>query len=139
MLRAIGAEDHKNAANMLQWVTWAIRPLTLEELAVAIAIRPGKTSMSAIEDEMETNLRRVLTLFFGPMLKIEPDDTVHLVHQSAKDFLIEGNFLPAFHLSPMECNIKLALSCLTYLSFEECEDGPVAGAWKKQAKEEIER
>jgi ankyrin repeat protein len=139
ILRKIKSEDHKNAANMLQWVTWAIRPLTLEELAVAIAIRPGKTSMSAMEDEMETNLRRVLTLFFGPMLKIESDDTVHLVHQSAKDFLIDGNFLPAFRLSPMESNMNLALSCLTYLSFEECEDGPVAGEWEWDANAEIER
>jgi ankyrin repeat protein len=139
ILHKINTEDHENAANILQWVTWAMRPLTLEELTVAIAIRPGKTSMSSIEDDMETELRHVLTLFFGPMLKIEPDDTVHLVHQSAKDFLIERNFLPAFRLSPMECNMKLGLSCLTYLSFEECEDGPVAGEWDWHNNAEIER
>jgi hypothetical protein len=101
ILRKINTEDHENAADILQWVTWAMRPLTLEELTVAIAIRPGKTSMSSIKDDMETELRNVLTLFFGPMLKIENDNTVHLVHQSAKDFLIDGNFLPLWFTRDM--------------------------------------
>jgi hypothetical protein len=142
ILRKIHTEDHENAANILKWVTWAMRPLTLEELAVAIAIRPGTTSMSAIEDDMQTNPRKVLTSFFGPMLKVEDDNTVHFVHRSAKDFLIEGtNFLPEFRLSPMECNLQLAMSCLTYLSFEECEDGPVVGqwVWKTGVNQSIER
>jgi hypothetical protein len=81
-LRKIPPEDQKRAENILQWVTWAMRPLTLKELAIAIAIQPGKTSMSTIEDDMETDLRKVLMSLFGPMLKLEgdgPDGTVHLV------------------------------------------------------------
>lgn len=59
-------------------------PLNLEELAIAIAKQPGKTSMPTIEDDMETDLRKLLMSLFGPMLKLEgdgPDGIVHLVHQ----------------------------------------------------------
>jgi ankyrin repeat protein len=128
ILRDIQPEDQEIAENILQWVTWAMRPLTLEELTIAIAIRPESTSMSSIDDDVERDLKQVLRLIFGPMLRIELDNTVHLVHQSAKDFLVE-NHQSIFRLSQMECNLHLALSCLVYLSFDECDAGPVKGSW----------
>ncbi|KAF8539827.1 hypothetical protein BDD12DRAFT_909826 [Trichophaea hybrida] len=134
ILRKIRTEDQKTATSILQWVVWAVRPLHLQELAIAIAIRPGRhTSMPSMEDDMHTDLRQVLRLIFGPMLRIEDGDTVHLVHQSAKDFLsgmnssTEGGLsLPVLVTSPVESNMQLAESCLAYLSFDECEVGPVA-------------
>ncbi|KAA8893974.1 ankyrin repeat-containing domain protein [Sphaerosporella brunnea] len=140
ILGRIQPEDRKRAENILQWVTWAMRPLTLEELAIAIAIRTDMSSLSEIEDDIETDPRKVLRLIFGPMLKIEVDDTVHLVHQSAKDFLIGGNLLSAFRLSSLECNLRLAESCLTYLSFKECEAGPVDAIhiWRPNVRPRIE-
>jgi len=84
ILRKIKPEDEATASTILRWIVWAARPMTLQELAIAIAIRPNDTSMSSIQDEMETDLERVLRLVFGPMLNIDIDGTVHLVHQSAK-------------------------------------------------------
>jgi len=135
ILRKIRTEDLQTAKSILQWVVWAVRPLNLQELTIAIAIRPEHhASMSSMEDDMHTDLRQVLRLIFGPMLRIEDGgDTVHLVHQSAKDFLSGissstkgGLSLPSLVTSSVQSNMQLAASCLAYLSFDECEVGPVA-------------
>jgi len=149
ILRNIQAKDHKTAQSILQWVVWAVRPLTLQELTIAIAMRPKYTSMSSIQDYMQTNMKNVLRLIFGPMLRIEDSDTVHLVHQSAKDFLIGMNIstgvgvhsysLPIFVTSPTKCNMQLAVSCLSYLCIDECEVGPVTGEyrWNSDVRQNI--
>ena len=80
-----------------------------------------------------SDLGKVLRLLFGPMIIIRGDE-VHLVHQSAKDFLrpvesTEGSshdcsgFLS--RLCATESNLHLTVRCLTYLSFDEFEEGPV--------------
>ncbi|KAF8538750.1 hypothetical protein BDD12DRAFT_884282 [Trichophaea hybrida] len=135
ILRKIRMEDKETAQTILRWVIWAIRPLTLQELTIAIALRSEHTSMPSMEDDMNNDLRQVLRLVFGPILRIEADDTVHLVHQSAKDILssmntplmegdLTGNTQPSFCLSSTESNLQLAISSLIYLSFDECEEGP---------------
>jgi ankyrin repeat protein len=141
ILLKIRPEDQEYATTILRWVVWAVRPLTLQELTIAIAIRPDDTSMSSLEDEMELDLSKVLRLLFGPMISIRGDE-VHLVHQSAKDFLQSAE-LPegsshdhsAFRscLRPTESNLQLTVRCLTYLSFDEFEVGPVNARhyWEK--------
>jgi len=129
ILRKIKPENQPAANTILQWVVWAMRPLTLKELTIATAIRPHDTSLSTMEDEMELDMKTVLRLIFGPMLKIEANDTVHLVHQSARDFLrsnsLSGQSPALWNLSSTKSNLRLATSCLTYLSFDELECGPV--------------
>jgi hypothetical protein len=137
ILRKIKSEDREYATAILRWVVWAVRPLTLQELTIAIAIKPEDTSIASLEGEMELDLSKVLRLLFGPMINIRGDE-VHLVHQSAKDFLrpaepTEGSshdhsgFLSC--LCATESNLQLAISCLTYLSFDEFEEGPVGYGW----------
>jgi hypothetical protein len=125
ILCKIEPEDQPYANTILQCVVWALRPLILQELQVAIAIRPEDVSLESLEEEMELNLSKTLLRNFGPMLKIE-NDTVHLVHQSAKDFLCSYltehvQFLPDWHLSFDLSNSLLDTSCLTYLSFDNFE------------------
>jgi hypothetical protein len=133
ILLKVKPEDQEYATTILRWVVWAVRPLTLQELTIAIAVRPDDTSMSSLEGEMELDLSKVLRLLFGPMIDIRGDE-VHLVHQSAKDFLRSGElpegsshdhsgFLSYLRLT--ESNLQLTVSCLTYLSFDEFEEGPV--------------
>ena len=138
ILRKIPEKDQKIAQTMLQWVVWAIRPLTLKELTIAVAILPKHSSMASMHDDMQTDLRKVLQLVLGPMLRIQDDKTVHLVHQSAKDFLSNNvaarassssHPISTLRVSSAESNLQLALTCLTYLSFEESEAGPIEYSW----------
>ncbi|KAF8543181.1 hypothetical protein BDD12DRAFT_874965 [Trichophaea hybrida] len=147
ILRKIQTKNQTTARSILQWIVWAIRPLTMQELTIAIAILPEHTSMSSMQDNMHTDLRKVLRLIFGPMLRIEEDKTVHLVHQSAKDFLTGTNIateealsLPNWFTSSAKSNLQLAVSCLTFLSFDECEHGPVPGqyVWDQDVRKKVE-
>jgi ankyrin repeat protein len=141
ILRRIRGEDRRTAKTILQWIVCAIRPLTLQELTIAIAVRPEDTSIFSIWDEMQTNIQSTLQSLFGPLLRIEPgDSTVHLIHQSAKDFLSSTNLKEdnsldreishdgspsGFYICPTESNLQLAIVCLNYLSFDEFEGGPL--------------
>jgi hypothetical protein len=139
ILLKIKPEDQEYATTILRWMVWAVRPLTLQELTIAIAIRPDDTSMSSLEGEMESNMGKVLRQLFGPMINIRGDE-VHLVHQSAKDFLRSGELAEHDHLGflsclrPTESNLQLIVRCLTYLSFDEFEVGPVNARhyWENQ-------
>jgi hypothetical protein len=150
ILRKIRIEDKIAAQTILQWVVWAVRPLTIQELTIAMAILPEHTSMFSMQDNMYTDLRKFLQLVFGPLLRIEEDDTIHLFHNSAKDFLSNMDVvtdadssrssLSTFSLASGKSNFRLAMACLTYLSFDECEDRPVAGQGvsERDVKQNIE-
>jgi hypothetical protein len=86
ILLAIEPEDLETANNILRWVVWAERPLTLKELAIAIAIQPGHRSISALAEAMELDLENDLQLILGALIKVQYD-RVDLVHQSIKEFL----------------------------------------------------
>jgi hypothetical protein len=127
ILLEIKPENLEAAHKILQWVVWAERPLTLQELAIAIAIQPGHKSMSALSDAMEPDLENVLRSIFGALIMVQ-DNSVYFVHQSTKDFLrgvisISGE---QFSLQSNESNLHITISCLTYLSFDEFETRTVA-------------
>ena len=127
ILRKIPKENQEGARNILQWVVCAKRPLDLQELTIATALRTGVTSIAEIEDDMEQDMRSFIPRIFGPMLQIR-ENTVHLVHESVRDFLLrpamannENDPLCAFfELSPAKSHQTLAKHCLTYLFFDEC-------------------
>jgi hypothetical protein len=100
-------EDFEVSNTILRWVVWAERPLTLHELTVAIAIRPGQRSMDALSEMTEPDLGRVLRSVLGAMV-ITQNNEVHIIHQSAKDFL-KGWKVKDFFCSPMR-RISIFLS-----------------------------
>jgi hypothetical protein len=46
ILSKIKSDDQEYATAIFRWVVWAMRPLTLQELTIAIAIRSEDTSIS---------------------------------------------------------------------------------------------
>ncbi|KAF8534915.1 hypothetical protein BDD12DRAFT_940572 [Trichophaea hybrida] len=132
ILRRVSSDNRPTVKEILRWVAFAQRPLTLQELSIAIAVRPEDTSMASIADKMETDLRKVVSRLLGPIIEIRSDDTVHFVHFSVKEFLMgmndwsEGHAyrdeLSPFLLSYTYSHSRIALACLTYLAFEEFEE-----------------
>ncbi|PNP57854.1 hypothetical protein THARTR1_02012 [Trichoderma harzianum] len=82
MLAQIEVSRRSAAFNILQWATVAVRPLTLSELGEAIHLPPTTkiTKDQAIRDH--------ITLC-GDILTIH-DQQVSLVHQSARDYLLQS-------------------------------------------------
>ena len=95
------------AKEMLRSIAVALRPLTIEELAIAADL-PGE--MCEDTDDLINNIIKQC----GSLIIFE-DNTVHLVHQSAKDFLkSEAHGILSTNLIEENCN--LAMRCLRYVS-----------------------
>jgi hypothetical protein len=122
----IKVDDAEAARNILRWVVWAERPLNLEELAISIAIRPEHRSTSELCEMIRFDLQSDLQSILGPLINVR-NGFVHLVHQSAKDYLkdMEPITSEAISARSNESNLYISISCLTYLSFDEFDRGPV--------------
>jgi ankyrin repeat protein len=118
----------RDAASMLIWITHALRPLTLADLAVAVDIQHDDpdTATHVVDGMVVERLRADLQLCY-PMVKIiridGEKDTVHLVHQTAKEFLQTN--CDNWGLGPAEANYEIAMGCVTYLRSAHMKRGPV--------------
>jgi ankyrin repeat protein len=109
MLHQIPAGHRKISSKILQWVTMALRPLKLLEIAIAIGLEPSSSSISlehAIMDE--------ITLC-GSFLKVQ-DSEVTLIHQSVRDYLLDETHhnnpvLEAFKMKTNKAHFKMAQTC----------------------------
>ena len=131
ILGQIGADYEEIAKSVLCWVAVARRPLTVKELAMALTLG---------DEEREGNVmpsNDVLNGFIDSFKCCEPlvyvdtaNDTINLVHQSAKDYLLgthlqsKGN-LSQYHIITDSTNLLIFQTCWTYLSLEEFEQGTI--------------
>ena len=111
------AADPSHSRKILGAVAAARRPLTKEELRVAICIEPG---------QMEWNPRKLdnkidRSLHCGGLLILdELHLTIHFAHQSVKQHLISAaaeTEIPDYHMKPLEADIHLGKISVTYLHF----------------------
>lgn len=111
------------ACTALSWIVHAFRPLTFEELSIAIAICDTTTSYSEIEIDVPRDIARDLKQVFGGMLSFNYDE-IRFVHQSVKEYLLTHLTSPPSqdHLSLSLTHTDLAKRCLAYLSFADLED-----------------
>ena len=124
-------EEIETAKLILRWVAVARRPLTVDELAMARALGQGEWEKNTIPskdllDELKDGFRSC-----EPLVYVDTDkDTVNLVHQSAKDYLLSTylqgkNGLSQYHIVTDWTNLLIFRTCWTYLSLEEFKQGTV--------------
>ncbi|RFU32974.1 hypothetical protein B7463_g3376, partial [Scytalidium lignicola] len=114
MLLQINSRRRQTSAKILRWVTMALRPLSLQELAAAVSIQSSSTLINA-----ERAILDEITLC-GLFLKVQGQE-VSLVHQSAKDYLmreeVESNpVLEEFRIKPERAHLELARTCFDCVS-----------------------
>ena len=118
MLLQIKPERRQTIAQILRWVVVAARPLTVLELSVAIKqpdydLDNGHTVPFSGDEVIRDQI-----LSCGILLSITRD-TVNLLHQSVKDYLLrrisDSNAeLEAFRIKEDEGNLELARRCFYY-------------------------
>ncbi|KAI5793611.1 hypothetical protein FPQ18DRAFT_171772 [Pyronema domesticum] len=113
----------KMASKLLMWVVHAPRPMSVEELAWAYTINNDHKSRSSVDAALIRDFHFNIKLC-EPILKLGDDGTIRLVHQSAKEFLAQNDAYCSADTSlkfrsPMESAYCMAITCLTYLSFED--------------------
>lgn len=119
-------DDQKDTVRqILQIIVVARRPLTIQEMAMALGIATSpesKTTMQARLDPM--NLDRKLRQLCG-LFVFTNNSKVYLIHQTARDFLIrkematQSTSIWSGRLEDMDC--QMATICLRYLSMENSE------------------
>src|SRR6266480_733006 len=133
MLLQIESSRRPTSSLILRWVTMAIRPLKLEELAAAIGIQPSAliSTEQAIRDQVA---------LCGPFLKLHEQE-VGLVHQSARDYLLRKEpdsnaILEEFRIKPEEAHLELARTCFNCIVHSSLQDTPLDledESWSQQS------
>jgi hypothetical protein len=122
-------EGTQEEQKLLVWIVYGRRPLTLKELEAALATQMDSKSKISTDEHRIDLTAEAVTSAAGVILEIT-DDKVHLIHQSAKDFLLRNRQLSsAKFCNELNPNIYLAKVCMVYLSFEDFETGP-CGDWQ---------
>lgn len=85
--------DVEEAKKILHIVVAAARPLTLEEMNLALALQNSHRSNNDIELKPEERFRQELRDICGLFITIL-DSKIYLLHQTAKEFLLEDNTNP---------------------------------------------
>jgi ankyrin repeat protein len=103
------------AKKVLSWISYALRPLTVKEIQHAIAVRLGETAIyeGALPDG------ELLTSLCAGLVTIDQEsDVIRLVHYTTQEYF-ERNCLNMFPNG----QTNIAMTCLTYLSFDVFEIG----------------
>jgi ankyrin repeat protein len=141
------SKDKEQARKILHIIVSAVRPLTLREMNVALAIEKGSRAQEDLdlerEDRFRTTVRNVCGLFVSVI-----DSRIYLIHQTAKEFLIgnpiqlpspgilKHSLLPKDSnlilgnswkhcLDPLTSNFVLARICIWYLLFDIFDQQPL--------------
>jgi hypothetical protein len=115
-------EGPEEMQKMVMWVAYGRRPLTLDELGAAIATQLDSKNEESTRKYRVSLTMNTLTTVAGIVLECMDDRTVHLIHQSAKDFIGQNGLLSSLQfgcgLSP---DIYIAKTCMVYLAFDDFE------------------
>ena len=109
-------DDVELAEQVLGWISYAQRPLTVTELQCALTITPESTD---IDDEAVTNEEFLISVCAGLVTIDKQGDVIRLVHYTTQQYferIRESKFPNA-----QAC---IATACLTYLAFDVFKDGP---------------
>jgi hypothetical protein len=132
ILAGIDDDERFESLNLMRWVCFALRPLSLGEIGHAMAIDPN-TPCTTIHECMDgesvaTNedMRiRVIDLSKG-LAEIKVHDTqefVQFIHESVKDYLVQGGLqcLESIGVGTItgRSNLSLAWACVRYITMDE--------------------
>ena len=134
------SRDIEKARRLLHIIVAAARPLSLQEMALALAIKENHQSYGDLELELEpegrfrTTVRELCGLFVTII-----NSKIYLLHQTAKEFLVQkestgsmnppdhnnGHLQWKFSLWPRNSNRILAEICIWHLLFADFENDPL--------------
>ena len=142
-------EERDRAINILRWLTFAYRPLTVMEMAEALIINTDEEQEAICEDDLPEEIDSEyidgeIKGLCGSLIEVRDGDedtlpklkTVHLIHASVKEFLVKALPIPMIveasssepEISAVQ-HVKLAADCLRSMRhlgscvFSDGEDG----------------
>ncbi|KAI4862015.1 hypothetical protein F4820DRAFT_39340 [Hypoxylon rubiginosum] len=128
-----GMRDKQASLKLIRWIHFATKPLSLNELRWAMAVETNYPQRSLRECQKSRNYilsndrmqRQVQTLSCGLAEVSSGAQTVQFIHQSVKDFFIEGGLLILDNSSASTsvaiglAHFQLSRICIHFLAMEE--------------------
>jgi hypothetical protein len=105
----------KRAKQVLSWISFASRPLTVSELRHALAISPGDTNLKPGKLPVQSSLTSAC---MGLVTVDQQSQVIRLVHETTQAYFKEKRQIYFPNAQQM-----IAVRCLTYLSFDIFEKG----------------
>jgi len=106
-------KQHENNAALalkaLSWLTKARRILTIKELQVAVSVEPDTPSLN---DDCVPDEWTLVDICAGLVVIDERSHTIRLTHDTTRDYLLRKKIIRS------DADRALAISCITYLSFD---------------------
>ena len=134
ILNRIAPHDRPLARETLLWLCFSIRPLHLIELAEAVILRDGDTSME--DDARLTDSTILLDICHG--LVVRNDFLITLAHDSVRSFLtgdlIKGSTAAYFALDADRAHAHIMSRCLLYLRLDVFAGGPATSPTEYNAR-----
>ena len=129
ILNKIAIEKRERAKRALHLVVAARRPLSLQEISIALATGDDDRFPDSLpsSDVLRSRIRNLCGLFL-----VVVGENVYLIHQTAKEFLValDGNCpqngLWQHCFKPNESNLALFKACASYLLSTRFEDDPLS-------------
>ncbi|KAF5573000.1 ankyrin repeat [Fusarium pseudocircinatum] len=117
--RSHGSSETKE---LLQLILAAARPLTLDELNVALTVTPQQVSFKELKFSLKSSIESHLKNACGHFIRVIRSE-VFLIHQTAREFLLQqhemerSNSFGIWHnrFSIDECHVAILQSCIYYL------------------------
>lgn len=98
------------AKAILTWTTCATRPLTTKELEGALKLD--------VKDNFP-NLRESILALCGQLVTVGKLGKVQMVHETAREFLLNENLESEFAINKLEAHTRIARTCLMYLTADD--------------------
>lgn len=122
-LSGIPSDHLDKASKLLKLILGSSRPLTLDEINIAFTIDSSHHTSESVASDCQSAMEITLQGILGPLVRIS-DSKVALVHQSAKDFLLQcirhDNEFPAIiPIGEEESALLIASACVHYLLLED--------------------
>lgn len=102
----------ERAATIITWVHLAERPLKINELLCSLATKDGDNHFNPRGIPIRDTL---LNCCHGLVVMDRKTSTIHLVHYSLQEYLLQQNKI--FDQSKEQWHNKITYTCLTYLKF----------------------
>jgi hypothetical protein len=116
------SSDKTLARKLLCIVLAAVRPLTLREMNIALAIENHHRQSQDLDLEDEARFEATVRDLCGLFVSVV-DKKVYLIHQTAKEFLLVKTEMCSgawkHSIEPAVAELVIARTCITYLLFTE--------------------
>ncbi|KAI9876330.1 MAG: hypothetical protein M1830_006749 [Pleopsidium flavum] len=124
ILTSIEDDYRESAHTALQWLAFSARPLRLEEVAEAVAVKPG-CGLDFVDDRL-FDPYEILAICSSLVTISDESSEIRLAHYSVKEYLTSERVLSgpasAFATFEISTNRDVTELCLTYLSLFDKPD-----------------